>query len=147
MNRNPLSIGITISMDQIFKSAKTVAVIGCSSKLYRTSHQIAQYLIDAGYSVLPVNPNEDEVFGIPSLPSVFDIPEGTEIHIMNIFRNKQHTLDVVKELIDWSAKTGQKPVIWTQLDVSTPQAKQLAEENGFRYVENRCIMVEHRTVV
>ncbi|MCC5940370.1 MAG: CoA-binding protein [Balneolaceae bacterium] len=134
-------------MDTLFRSAKTIAVIGCSSKKYRTSHHIAQYLIDSGYSILPVNPNEEEVFGTQSLPSIFDIPDDTEVHIMNIFRNKRYTLEQVEELVEWSEKTGQKPVIWTQQDVSTPEAKKLAESNGFRYVENRCIMVEHKMAV
>lgn len=51
---------------------------------------------------------------------------------------------MVEEIVEWSEKSGQKPTIWTQLDVSTDKAKAMAEENGFEYVENRCLMVEHR---
>lgn len=51
---------------------------------------------------------------------------------------------MVEEIVDWSEKAGQKPIIWTQLDVSTDKAKAIAEENGFEYIENRCLMVEHR---
>ena len=55
-----------------------------------------------------------------------------------------YTEKMVREIIEWSESSGQKPVIWTQLNVSTSKAKELAEENGFEYIENRCLMVEHR---
>lgn len=73
-----------------------------------------------------------------------DLPEDVTIDLVNIFRNKRYTTETVKEIIEWGEERNQKPVIWTQLDVSTDQAKELAGENGFTYVENRCIMVEHR---
>ncbi|TVR19392.1 MAG: CoA-binding protein [Balneolaceae bacterium] len=130
-------------METLLTSAKTVVVIGCSSKPYRTSYHIAEYLMSSGFTILPVNPNEEEVFGIRSYPSIFDIPKGAKVDIFNIFRNKRYSLQQMKEIIEWSELTGQNPAIWTQLDVSTPEAKQLAEESGLVYVENRCIMVEH----
>jgi len=119
-------------------------IIGCSSNPYRTSYHIAEYLINAGFEVIPVNPNETEVLGITCYPSLDDIPDEKDIDLIDIFRNKKYSVETVQEIIDWSKKTGQKPVIWTQLDVSTDEAKDLAMSNGLEYVENRCLMVEHR---
>lgn len=71
------------------------------------------------------------------------LPEDLEVDIVDIFRNKRYTDEMVRQISKWSGKTGQKPLIWTQLDVSTPEAKSIADKAGLQYVENRCLMVEH----
>jgi predicted CoA-binding protein len=72
------------------------------------------------------------------------LPDGLKVDIVDIFRNKRFTDEMVREIAAWSEKTGQKPLIWTQLDVSTSGAKQLAIAAGLPYVENKCLMVEHK---
>lgn len=141
---NPLKPASSPELNQLLKSVKVIVIIGCSSNPYRTSYHIAEYLINAGFEVIPVNPNETEVLGITCYPSLDDIPDEKDIDLIDIFRNKKYSVETVQEIIDWSKKTGQKPVIWTQLDVSTDEAKDLAMSNGLEYVENRCLMVEHR---
>lgn len=133
-----------MSIKEILKSTKTIAIIGCSSKSYRTSYQIAKYLDDAGFTIIPVNPNEDSVLGHTCYPQISDIPVDVEVDMVDIFRNSQYTAEMVEQVIDWSDQTGQKPVIWTQIGVSSAEAKSLAQENGFTYVEDKCLMVEHR---
>lgn len=134
------------NLKELFDTVETIAVIGCSSNPYRTSNHITKYLIDQGFNVVPVNPNETEVFGLKSYPSIDEIPEGVNVDIMNIFRNKKYTDETVIEIIEWADRRGQKPIIWTQLDVSTDSSKKRAEEAGLTYIENRCIMVDHRSV-
>ena len=131
-------------MKDLLRTIKTVAVIGCSSNPYRTSHHIASYLQDNGIRVIPINPNESEVLGEKTYDTILDLPEGLDIDIVNIFRNKRFTREMVEEIVEWSESTEQKPVVWTQLDVSTDSARKLAEDHGLEYVENRCLMVEHR---
>ncbi|HEX6981532.1 MAG TPA: CoA-binding protein [Balneolaceae bacterium] len=130
-------------MDEILKQAKGVAIIGCSAVKYRTSYHIASYLKENGLRILPVNPNYEEVLGEECYDSVKDIPDDIKVDIVDIFRDSQYTAQMVQEVIEWAGKTDRKPLIWTQLDVSSPEAKALAEEAGFDYVENKCIMVEH----
>jgi predicted CoA-binding protein len=133
-----------MSIKELLYQAKTIAIVGCSSKQYRTSYMIAGYLLDVGYEIIPVNPNESQVFGITCYPSVFDIPDDIRIDIVNIFRNKIYTFNMVQEIVEWSANLRNRPSIWTQLDVSTSAAKELAESSGHNYIENRCILVEHK---
>lgn len=133
-------------MEELLKNLKTMAIIGCSANKYRTSYHIANYLKENGVRIFPINPNYDEVLGIKCLASLDKIPEGIRIDVVDIFRNSKYTADMVREIIDWSEKTGQKPAIWTQLNVSSNEAKELAEEAGFTYIENECIMVEHERV-
>ena len=141
---NPFARAASPELKNLLQSVRTIAVVGWSSNPYRTSYHIADYLIKAGFTVIPVNPNEEEVFGLTCYDSLNDIPDDMKIDLIDIFRNKRYALETIEEIVEWSRKRNQKPVIWTQLDVSTDAAKKLAVENGFRYVENRCIMVEHR---
>lgn len=130
-------------MKKLLKTSETIAIIGCSSKPARTSHRIAKYLMDAGFTIIPVNPNEVTVLGEKAYPDMSEIPADIEVDIVDIFRNKQYTQEMVEQIVKWSDETGQKPVIWTQIGVSSKGAKKLAEINGFTYIHNRCIMVEH----
>lgn len=125
------------------QQAKTVAIIGCSANKYRTSYHIASYLKENGYRIIPVNPNYDVVLGQQCYSSMEDIPEDQKIDIVDIFRDSQHTADMVRDIVKWAEKSGQKPLVWTQLAVSSPEAKSLAEDAGLEYVENKCIMVQH----
>ncbi|MDR9410873.1 MAG: CoA-binding protein [Balneolaceae bacterium] len=133
-------------MKEILNSTKTIAIIGLSSSPYRTSHRIGKYLLDKGFTIIPVNPNEESVFGLKSYPQISDIPVDIKIDMINIFRNSRYSADMIQEIVKWSESSGQKPVIWTQIGVSSNEAKRLAEKNGFRYIEDKCLMVEHSRV-
>lgn len=132
------------SIADIIKEAKIIAVVGCSKNKYRTSNQIASYLQDAGFTIIPVHPNYEEVLGEKAYASVKDIPETISLDIVDIFRNSEYTADMVQEVIERMEATGNKPVVWTQLGVSSEEAKKKAEAAGLDYVEEKCLMVEHR---
>lgn len=133
-----------MQIDQILEEAETVAVIGCSQKEFRASHQIAEYLMDNGYTVIPVHPDYDKVLGEKAYPTLNDIPEEININVADIFRNKEFTAEMVDQVIERKEVTGQKPVVWTQMDVSSPEAEKKAKEAGLAYVKNKCMMVEHK---
>jgi predicted CoA-binding protein len=130
-------------LKDILAEADTVAVVGCSAREHRTSHKIARYLQQAGYRVVPVNPNHDEVLGEPCYADLQHVPEDTRIDVVNVFRRREHTADMVRDALGRAEQTGTTPAVWTQLGVSSDEAGALAEEGGLPYVKNRCIMVEH----
>lgn len=127
----------------VLEDARTIAVVGCSPRATRTSHRIARYLQDAGYTVIPVNPHHDELLGVPCYPDLLSIPEDTAVDIVNVFRQPRFTEGVVQDAVDRSERTEENMVVWTQLGVSSQEAQRLAGANGLPYVANRCIMVEH----
>jgi predicted CoA-binding protein len=133
-------------MNKIIKSTKTIAIIGLSSSPYRTSHRIGKYLLREEFTIIPINPNEESVFGFQSYQKISDVPDDIHIDMITIFRNNWYTADMVQEIVEWSEKSGQKPVIWTQIGVSSDEAIRIAEENGFSYIEDKCLMVEHGRV-
>ncbi|MEM1057008.1 MAG: CoA-binding protein [Bacteroidota bacterium] len=126
--------------------ARTIAIVGCSPRAFQTSHRIAQYLQEAGFRIVPVNPYHDEILGEVAYPDLQSIPDGLEIDIVNIFRRSEHTAGVVRDAIERAARTGHQPLIWTQLGVHSDEAEALAEEAQLPYVAERCIMVDHRTL-
>jgi len=135
------------NITEILRKAGTVAIIGCSADKYRTSYHIANYLKENGIRILPINPNYEEVLGIKCYGSIKEVPADIQIDIIDIFRNSRYTAGMVREILEWSEETGQYPIIWTQLSVSSDEAKSLAEDAGFSYIENQCIMVQHQKAV
>lgn len=53
---------------------KTVAVVGASSDRGKFGNKALRAFRDAGHTVVPINPHEREVEGIPAYPSVLDVP-------------------------------------------------------------------------
>ena len=123
---------------KILKEARVIAMVGASDDHYYTSYQVYQYLLDAGYTVYPVNPTIPDVDGRPTYDSLADVPE--PIDIVDVFRNAEHLDGIVDEAIAARAR-----VLWAQLDVVTPDGvpERKAVDAGLRVVSNLCIRTEH----
>jgi predicted CoA-binding protein len=125
---------------QLLASAKKVAVVGASPNLGRDSNHIMQYLMQAGYRVIPVNPKYDNVLGQQCFPDVRSI--GQPVDIVDVFRRSETVAEVVGDALAAGA-----PVVWLQLGVVHPEAERHAEQQGLAVVENRCIAIEHRRLM
>lgn len=137
----------TESIRKIIQDTKRIAVIGASSSRTRTSNRIFRYLMDQGFSLIPINPNEEEVEGRKSYDSVYEIPENEEPDMMLIFRNSKATAGELEKIVHWSKNRDSKPTIWTQIGVSSDEAEKLAEKEELNYVKNRCLMVDHGRLI
>jgi uncharacterized protein len=60
------------------KNLKTIAVVGASSDRRKFGNKCVRAYQKAGWRVFPINPHEPEVEGLPTLPSVRDVPEDLE---------------------------------------------------------------------
>jgi predicted CoA-binding protein len=124
------------TMKAILGDARTIAVVGLSSKPWRDSYRIARYLQDHGYRIVPVNPKETEVLGEQAYPTLLDVP--FPIDAVDVFRRSEYTPDIARQ----AAAVGAK-VLWLQLDIVNDEARTIAEEAGLDVVMGVCIMVEH----
>ncbi len=115
---------------------RNIAVVGLSSKTERPSHGVSAYMQQQGYRIFPINPNESEVLGERSYPSLLEVRE--PIEIVNIFRRSEYVPEIVEQAIQMKAR-----MIWMQEGVSHPQAAQRAREAGLEVVEDRCILKEY----
>lgn len=128
------------TLTTLLREAKRIAVVGLSDNPSRTSNQIASYLLEKGYEIIPVNPLVKNVFGIPAVPKLSDI-EG-HVDIVNVFRRPEYLLDVAKDVLEVGPS-----VYWAQLGLVSEPAFNLLKENGIIPVMDRCIMVEHRQLL
>ncbi|GAW93731.1 CoA-binding protein [Calderihabitans maritimus] len=122
-----------------FNRFKTIAVVGLSAKEDRPSYQVAKYLQEEGFRVIPVNPTVDQVLGEKSYSSLLDIPADIEVDIVDIFRKPEAVGPIVEEAITRGAK-----MVWMQEGVVNEEAARKARENGLEVVMDKCIMKEHR---
>jgi len=118
--------------------AGRIAIVGLSDDPSRPSYQIASYLMSEGYEVVPVNPTHATVLGLKSYPTLKDVPG--EVDVVNVFRRPEFCADITRDAIAKGAKG-----VWLQSGVRNDEAKRLAQSAGIDYVQDRCIMVEHRT--
>ncbi len=125
---------------EILAAAKTIAVVGASSKPWRDSHRIAQYLKDQGYSVIPVNPTYESIDGEKCYPDLKSV--AVAIDIVDVFRNPDAVDAVVDDAIAAKAK-----IVWLQLGVINEGAAQKAERAGLKVVMDHCIAIDHSRLV
>jgi uncharacterized protein len=114
--------------------ARTVAVVGLSSKPNRPSYGVAAYLERHGYRIVPVNPNEDEVLGERAYPSLLDVPEDLAIDVVDVFRRSEETPAVAREAVAIGAK-----VLWLQEGIVNEEAYRIASEAGLEVIMGVCI--------
>jgi predicted CoA-binding protein len=125
---------------KILKETKTIAVVGASPKPGRDSGIIAQFLIEKGYTVIPVNPLYKEVLGLTCYPDLKSIPQSVDL--VDIFRRSEEVPSIVEEAIGIGAKA-----VWMQLGVVHPEAAERAERAGLQVVMDRCIAIEYRHLI
>lgn len=118
----------------ILGDARTIAVVGLSSKPDRPSYEVATFLQDEGYRIVPVNPNETEVLGERVYPSLLDVPAEILIDIVDVFRRAEETPPIAKEAVRRGAK-----VLWLQQGIVNEEARRVAEEAGLTVIMGVCI--------
>jgi hypothetical protein len=120
------------TLRKILDEARTIAVVGLSSRDDRPSHGVGRYLKENGYRVIPVHPKEEQVLGEKAYPTLADVPE--PIDLVDVFRKAEDTPEVAREAVETGAK-----VLWLQEDIVSDEARQIAEDGGMQVVMGICI--------
>jgi predicted CoA-binding protein len=131
-----LEINSRETIERILDDCKTIAVVGLSSNLGRPSHGVASYMRRRGYKVIPVNPNETEVFGDKSYASLKEVSE--RVDLVDVFRRSSEAGTAVDEAIAIGAKA-----VWLQEGVIDSAAAKRAQDAGLLVVMDRCWLKEH----
>jgi predicted CoA-binding protein len=124
------------AISKILEDCRTIAVVGLSSNPGRASNGVAGYMKRQGYRVIPVNPNEQQVFGEKSYPTLSDVPD--KIDLVDIFRRSEEAGKVVDEAIKVGAKA-----VWLQEGVIDYAAARRAQDAGLLVVMDRCWLKDH----
>jgi predicted CoA-binding protein len=125
------------SICSVLKNSKVIVVVGLSPKPHRASNQVAKYMQENGYKIIPVYPREDEILGEKVYRSLEEID--FEVDIVDIFRKSEDTPPIVKKAI----KLPGVKCVFLQEGIKNENSKKIAENAGIFYVEDKCIMVEH----
>jgi len=123
----------------------TIAVVGLSKDPSRPSHDVASYLQENGYRIVPINPTIEEVLGEKAYPSLLNLPDSLkrEVEIVDIFRRAEDVPPIVEEAIKLHASLGRPKAVWMQLGIIDEVSARKARDAGLLVVMDRCMKIEH----
>ena len=122
---------------EILREVKTIAVVGASGDHDRDSYKVMEALIQHGYQVFPINPNEEGNLILGQLCYAELSSVSGKIDMVDVFRAEDAVIGVTEEAIKIGAK-----VLWTQLDIINEEASELAKKAGLKVIMNRCPKIE-----
>lgn len=129
------------TLRSLLQSTRSIAVVGAKDKAGQDVDRVGRYLMAAGYTVYPVHPVRRNVWDLPTFASLADLPP---VDMVNLFRAPQHCVEHAREILQlpWKPR-----IFWMQQGIRSPEAGQLMHQAGIQVIEDRCVMVDHRTLV
>ena len=123
----------------ILSKYKSIAMVGVSKDLKKTSTIVMKYMQNYGFKVYPVNPSAkgEKILGEEVFANITDINKN--IDIVDVFRPSREAYGIAEDAIEIGAK-----VLWLQLGIRDEKAKKLVEENKMEYIENKCTKMEYQ---
>jgi uncharacterized protein len=125
----------------ILQNAKTIAVVGLSDRPGRPSLNVAHYLQQHGYRIVPVNPKARSrtILGEPVFDSLDEAAAAVgKIDVVDVFRDSVYVPEIVKDVIRLKIS-----YLWLQEGVCHDEAAGWAEADGIGVVMDRCILKAH----
>jgi predicted CoA-binding protein len=124
------------TLRRILSTCRTIAVVGLSADWFRPSFFAAKYMLDHGYTVIPVNPKYPEILGQRAYASLRDIP--VPVDMVDVFRRPADLPPIARDAVAIGARC-----LWQQLGVVNLEADAIAREAGLDSVMDRCVKIEH----
>ena len=123
----------------ILSKYKSIAMVGVSKDLKKTSTIVMKYMQDYGFKVYPVNPSAkgEKILGEKVYSALTEINKNVDI--VDVFRPSREAYGIAEEAVKIGAK-----VLWLQLGIRDENAKKLVEENKIEYIENKCTKMEYQ---
>ena len=132
-----------MEISEILKKSKGISIVGLSEKADRPSFGVANYLLEQGYKIIPINPNLPELKWqeIRAYRSVSEIPKNVRVDVVDIFRKSEEVGPIVDEAIAIGAR-----VVWMQLGIVNEDAALKARCAGLEVVMDKCMKIEHEKI-
>lgn len=141
--RGPVPVLDAAGAGAVLRSARRIAVVGCSSRPDRPSFTVFRYLVHEGYECVPINPAERSVLGIPAFRTLREAVAATgPFDIVDVFRRSELCLPHAEEAVATGARC-----LWLQLGVVSWAAARAAHLAGLSVVMDRCTAIDHRALV
>lgn len=124
-------------MRLLFVQVKTIAVVGLSHRESKASYDVASFLKQHGFRVIPVNPTPGIILGEAVYPDLASIP--VPVDLVNVFRPSADCAEVTGLAIPLKPQA-----IWLQLGITNDEAASQAALAGIPLVMDRCIKLEYQ---
>ncbi len=126
------------TLRRLLHDNRRIAVVGISAEWHRPSYFVGKYLLEHGYTMIPVNPKYDEVLGQRCYPDLASARAAGPIDMVDCFRKSEDIGPLAQQAIAVGAKC-----LWMQLGVINEDAKRAAQTAGLDVVMDRCVKIEH----
>jgi predicted CoA-binding protein len=131
---------------QLMEDPGIWVVVGLSTNQQRAAHDVARWLKhELGKGIIPVHPKAETVHGEQGYASLADIPDGTDIKVVDCFVNSEHVGAVVDDAIEHKDRL-LIDAIWMQQGVIDEDAAERARQAGLGVVMDTCPKTEHPRV-
>jgi predicted CoA-binding protein len=129
---------------RIFKTVRTIVVLGAKAGVNEPAHYVPAYLATRGYRILPVNPTLTgrSLFGAPVAATLADLKEPADV--IEVFRRPEFLVGHAREILDLSWRPA---TVWFQLGIRHDGAAEMLARAGILVVQDRCMMPEHRRLL
>ena len=121
---------------RVLLGTRVIAVVGLSPNWNRPSYFAAKYMLEHGYTIVPVNPGATEILGQQCYPDIGSIP--LQVDMVDVFRKPADAGQIADEAIRIGARC-----LWLQLGVINPEAADKAAAAGLDVVMDRCVKIEY----
>jgi len=125
-----------LAIQRVLLNSRNIAIVGLSGNPLRPSNFVGFYLNRHGYRVLPVNPREPAILGVPSFASLGELP--VSVDVVNVFRAPAALPGIAREAVAIGAKC-----LWCQFGVINEEGARIAADGGLTVIMDRCMKVEH----
>ncbi len=127
------------TLRRILSRCRRIAVVGISAEWHRPSYFVGKYLLEHGYTMIPINPKYSEVLRRKCYPTVTAAARSGEvIDVVDCFRRSEEIGPIAEEAIAVGARC-----LWMQLGVRNDDAAEKARVAGLEVVMDRCMKIEH----
>jgi len=131
------------TLSRLLREAHTIAVVGLSPNPARPSHEVASYLQDAGYRIVPVRPAVESVLGERAYPDLESAARAVgAIDVVNVFRRSEFVAALAEPLL-----AIRPSLVWLQMGIRDPETARRLTDASISVVMDRCLMAEHPSLV
>jgi predicted CoA-binding protein len=139
-------VSYTVAPDEVLRKSKVVAVVGASKNPEKEASTVPLYLLQHGYTIIPVNPTADVIHGLKVYPSLAELPPdlAAKVEVVEVFRPSEELPEISRQVVEMKNRTKKTPVFWAQLGLESEDAKRILKEGGVPYVMGVCMRTQHQ---
>ena len=113
------------------------AVVGASNNKEKYGYKVFKDLLDAGYKVLPINPNEKEILGEKAYTTLSSVKK--KISIVIFVTPPRVTENILEEVKTLGIKN-----VWLQPGAQSDAAIEFCKRNNIECIHDACIMIQRK---